>query len=51
MRLYISVLGLTLLLIGCAGGSKDTPSSSSTAPIAEQRLAISDFKRQGVRVG
>lgn len=51
MKRYTAVSGLILLLIGCAGNQAGAPSSSSLTPIAEQRLAISDFKRQGVRVG
>jgi hypothetical protein len=51
MRQYIVISGLILLLVGCAGNDKAGTSSSSTTPIAEQRLAVSDFKRQGVRVG
>lgn len=51
MKRFIAICGLALFLIGCAGNKQSRVSSSPIAPIAEQRLAISDFKRQGVRVG
>jgi hypothetical protein len=51
MKRYVAIWAFALLLIGCAGGKQNSQSSSSSAPIAEQRLAVSDFKRQGVRVG
>ena len=51
MKLYAAIWAFALLLIGCAGVKQNSQSSSSVTSIAEQRLAVSDFKRQGVRVG
>jgi hypothetical protein len=51
MKLYAGLLMLVFALFGCASNERGAPTSSSLTPIAEQRLAISDFKRQGVRVG
>lgn len=52
MARYVSVALLCIAVLGgCSSNNQGNSSSSSSAPIAEQRLAVSDFKRQGVRVG
>jgi hypothetical protein len=51
MKLQIALYGLAFFLVGCAGGNKGAAPSTAIKPVSEQRLAISDFKRQGVRVG
>jgi hypothetical protein len=56
--LVVAMSGLVATLIGCSStkvadvgsGQGVNPSSSATTPIADQRLAISDFKKDGVRV-
>jgi hypothetical protein len=55
--LIVAMSGLAATLIGCsstptnlsAGGTID-PGASATTPIADQRLAASEFKKQGVKV-
>jgi len=52
MSRYIAIVVLCIgAITGCASNNQGNLSSSSRTPIAEQRLAISDFKRQGVKVG
>ena len=56
--LVLAMSGLVAGLVGCSStkvadvgsGQGITPSSSATTPIADQRLAISEFKKDGVRV-
>jgi hypothetical protein len=57
-RILVAAMALvTLQLIGCSSTKTDlssgqgiNPGASAVAPIAEQRLAVSDFKKQGVKV-
>jgi len=54
MKQQILVTALTMTMLGLAGCSSTGTTSNSTAAstaIADQRLAVSDFKRQGVRIG
>ena len=54
MKQKILVTALTMAMLGLAGCSSTGTTSNSTAAstaIADQRLAVSDFKRQGVRIG
>jgi hypothetical protein len=54
MKQQILVTALTMAMLGLAGCSSTGTTSNSTAAstaIADQRLAVSDFKRQGVRIG
>lgn len=54
MKQHILVTAVTAVMLavsGCSSTSKSGPSASATTAIADQRLAVSDFKRQGVRIG
>jgi hypothetical protein len=54
MKQRILVTALTsamLTLVGCSSMNTSPSTSSSETAIAEQRLAVNDFKRQGVRIG
>jgi hypothetical protein len=54
MKQKILVTAVTMAMLGLAGCSSTGTTSNSTAAstaIADQRLAVSDFKRQGVRIG
>lgn len=55
--LVLAMFGLTTVLTGCGStkfnlgsGSTIDPGATASAPIAEQRLAASEFKRQGVKL-
>jgi hypothetical protein len=55
MKQRILVVALTTVLLGMVGCSSTqnaglNPGSSATTGISDQRLATSDFKRQGVRI-
>ena len=61
MKQKIIVLAMSGLLVAMAGcssnktsslsnGGNIEPGSTATTPIAEQRLAVSDFKRNGVKI-
>lgn len=51
-RILVAAVALTMLgLVGCSSTGTTGPSASATTPIADQRLAVSDFKRQGVKIG
>lgn len=49
--LVTAVAAMVLGITGCSSTSNTGPSASATTAIADQRLAVSDFKRQGVRIG
>lgn len=48
--LVTAVAAVMLTITGCSSTGNTGANSSNTA-ISEQRLAVSDFKRQGVRIG
>lgn len=56
--LILAMSGILVSLVGCSSASKNSasmnngimPSSSSVTPIADQRLAVSDFKKNGIKV-
>ena len=55
--LIVAMSSLAATLIGCSSTSLDSnsgqgiaPGSTATTPISEQRLAVSEFKQQGVKV-
>jgi hypothetical protein len=60
MKRKILVLAMSSMLVGLVGcsstptklssGAGIEPGSSATTPIADQRLAVSDFKKDGVRI-
>jgi hypothetical protein len=51
-RILVSAVAAVMITItGCSSTSNTGPSASATTPIADQRLAVSDFKRQGIRIG
>lgn len=49
--LVTAVAAVMLTVSGCSSTGNSGPSASATTAIADQRLAVSDFKRQGVRIG
>lgn len=56
--LVVTVASAMLTLVGCSStgsstssGSTGSISPSATTAIADQRLAVSDFKRQGIKIG
>jgi len=50
-RIVVAAVAATMLtLAGCSATNPAGPSASATTAIADQRLAVSDFKRQGVRI-
>ena len=50
--LVTAVAAVVLTITGCSStGSSGSSSSSAATAIADQRLAVSDFKRQGIRIG
>ena len=54
MKQHILVTAVAAAIIGLAGCSstgKSTADNQSTTAIADQRLAVNDFKRQGVKIG
>jgi hypothetical protein len=51
-RILVSAVAAVMITItGCSSTSTTGPSASATTPVADQRLAVSDFKRQGIRIG
>lgn len=51
-RILVAAVAATMLtLAGCSSTNPSGPSASATTAIADQRMAVSDFKRQGVRIG
>lgn len=49
-RIVVTALASAMLtLVGCS--STQAPVSNNSTPIAEQRLAVNDFKRQGIKIG
>lgn len=51
-RILVTALTLTMMgLVGCSSTGTTANTNSAATAIADQRLAISDFKRQGVRIG
>jgi hypothetical protein len=49
--LVTAMVAVVLGITGCSSINNKGPSASATTAIADQRLAVSDFKRQGVRIG
>lgn len=50
--LVTAVAALMLGMVGCSStGTNGANSSSASTAIADQRLAVSDFKRQGIKIG
>jgi hypothetical protein len=50
-HILVSAMAAAMLaLSGCSSTKTTGPSASATTPIADQRLAVSDFKRLGVRI-
>lgn len=49
--LVTAVAAVMLTVSGCSSTSNTPTSSSAAIPIADQRLAVSDFKRQGIKIG
>jgi len=51
-RILVSAVAATMLVItGCSSTGPTGSASSATTAIADQRLAVSDFKRQGIKIG
>lgn len=54
MKQRILVTAVAAIMLGVTGCSSTTPTGSANSAataIADQRLAVNDFKRQGVRIG
>jgi hypothetical protein len=50
-RILVAAVAATMLtLAGCSSTNPAGPSVSATTAISDQRLAVSDFKRQGIRI-
>lgn len=50
-RIVVTAIAAVMLgLTGCSSTKSADTSTSSTIPLSEQRLATSDFKRQGIRI-
>jgi hypothetical protein len=49
--LVTAVAAVVLGITGCSSTGTNNSASSASTAIADQRLAVSDFKRQGVRIG
>jgi hypothetical protein len=50
-RILVAAVAATMLtLAGCSSTKQAGPSASATTAVADQRLAVSDFKRQGIRI-
>lgn len=50
--LVTAVAAVMLTVSGCSStGSSGSSSSSAATAISDQRLAVSDFKRQGIKIG
>jgi hypothetical protein len=50
-RILVAAVAATMLtLAGCSSTNPAGPSASATTAVADQRLAVSDFKRQGIRI-
>jgi len=51
-RILVSAVAAVMLGIsGCSSTGKIDSTTSSNSAIADQRLAVNDFKRQGIRIG
>jgi hypothetical protein len=55
--LVLAMSGILVSLVGCSSapsklssGAGIEPSSTATTPIADQRLAVNDYKKQGVKI-
>jgi hypothetical protein len=48
--LVVALASAMLGIVGCSSTGSQQPTTQETA-ISEQRLAINDFKRQGIRIG
>ncbi len=46
-----AVAAVMLAVSGCSSTSSSGSNSQASTAIADQRLAVSDFKRQGIRIG
>jgi hypothetical protein len=54
MKQHILVTAVALAMLalsGCSSTGTTGPSASATTAIADQRLAVNDFKRQGIKIG
>ena len=49
--LVTAVAAVMLTVSGCSSTGNTPTTNSSAVPIADQRLAVSDFKRQGIKIG
>lgn len=49
--LVVTVAAAMLSLVGCSSTKTTGSASSAATAIADQRLAVSDFKRQGIKIG
>lgn len=49
--LVTAVAAVMLGLSGCSSTGNTGPTDSASVAIADQRLAVNDFKRQGIRIG
>jgi hypothetical protein len=51
-RIVVTAVAAVMLAItGCSSTGSLTSNNSASTAIADQRLAVSDFKRQGVKIG
>jgi len=48
--LTVAITAIMLSLYGCSSTKSVGPSASATTAVADQRLAVSDFKRQGIKI-
>lgn len=46
-----AVAAVMLVITGCSSTGNTGSNTSATTAIADQRLAVNDFKRQGIRIG
>jgi hypothetical protein len=49
--LVTAVAAVMLTVSGCSSTGNTSTTNSAAVPIADQRLAVSDFKRQGIKIG
>jgi len=49
--LVTAVAAVMLTVSGCSSTGNTSTTNSAAIPIADQRLAVSDFKRQGIKIG
>jgi hypothetical protein len=51
-RIVVTAVAAVMLAVtGCSSTGGSTQANSGATAIADQRLAVSDFKRQGIRIG